>query len=106
MWTPLIMLSLGGQATVIPPEQEAAYTAYVECQMRNAALFDDGISDALTVGRAIAPACRSEMEQIATVSFPERKHARRRAMFVEVLDGRAADEAAATVLMMRRKPQR
>lgn len=64
-------LVLAGCATVVskPPASEAekdrANNLYISCLHDQARRADDGISDALTIGAAIAPLCRSYMESVA-----------------------------------------
>ena len=51
----------GKEALATTAEKEAAAKALVQCRMQQAQLLDDGYSDALTIGQAVASACRIKM---------------------------------------------
>lgn len=61
-----IALTLGACASAPSPATEAetgsALHTYRQCLQRNAAGLDDGLTDAATVGRAIAFACQDARE--------------------------------------------
>lgn len=84
-------------------EKEAAYTAYAICLRNRTAALDDGVSDAETVGRAVALGCRPEQAKIATVLSQGAKRDRVRQRTLELMQEHEGQEAAEWVLMHRRR---
>lgn len=91
------------EAPATEVEKEAATRAYVECKIDKAKRLDDGISDAISIGAAIASACRPEMETVAGVLAKGEKRDRVRLMLIDRLANHAVEDAAAVVLLERRK---
>ncbi|MCM3420552.1 hypothetical protein [Sphingopyxis alaskensis] len=83
-------------------EKEAAMRAYMDCRIIRAQSLDDGISDAITIGRVVAAACQREMEQAAAV-LTQGENARVRSMLTDRMSGRAAEDAATIVLLERKR---
>lgn len=94
--------ALAREAPATNAETESAKRAYIECRIAKARSLDDGISDAMTIGRVVAAACRWEMEQVATV-LTQGENGRVRSMLIDRMSGRAAEDAAAIVLLERKR---
>lgn len=90
------------EALASPAEKEAAMRAYMDCRIMRARSLDDGISDAMTIGRVVAAACRREMEQ-ATSVLTQGENARVRSMLTDRMSGRATEDAATIVLLERKR---
>ncbi len=84
-------------------EEDEAGRAYIACQADKAGMLDDGYSDALTIGRAIASACRSEMENLARVLAQGSKRDRVRLLLIDRLASHAAQDASVVVLLERKR---
>lgn len=82
-------------------QRQVAIEAYVACQFSYAKTLDDGISDALTIGHAVAASCRHEMENMAAVLTKGAKRDRVRLLLTERFANRAAQEASLIVLQVR-----
>lgn len=103
------MLSACGKPDYGPPASEAtkgaAIRSWLLCLDEQAGRFDDGLSDARTVGRAIAPRCRDQF--IYAIDLESQgKNANVRAMVRERLLAREVDEAAESVLRRRARLRR
>ncbi len=84
-------------------EKDEAGHAYIACQADKAGMLDDGYSDALTIGRAVASACRSEMENLAEVLTKGSKRDRVRLLLIDRLASHAALDASVVVLLERKR---
>lgn len=81
-------------------DRRAAMQAYYDCRLEKANLLDDGVSDALTIGNAVAAACRVEMELMADV-LSAGEGSRVRSMLISRLERRSAEDTAVIVLRQR-----
>lgn len=84
-------------------EKDKAGRAYLACQADKAGRLDDGYSDAMTIGRAIAVSCRPEMETLAAVLTKGAKRDRMRLMLIDRLASHAAQDASVMVLLERKR---
>lgn len=100
----LTMLALAAAIQRTPAteaERDAAMVAYFECLANAADKNDDNRSDAMTIGMIIAPYCRSGREQAAQVWARGYKRDRVRVWFLQDLEDRAPQDAAAIVVARR-----
>lgn len=95
--------AIAREAPATPEERKAAAQIYTDCHVANALKLDDGVSDAGTIGEAVALTCRPEMEEFARVMTKEQKRDRVRLMLIERMGSRAANEATLALLMVRQK---
>jgi hypothetical protein len=86
-------------------EKGAAANAYLDCMLSQAASMDDGTSDAETIGRAIAPACRQQMGQVVAV-FGQGQSGQTRDMLYRRMISEEGTTGAAAVLKVRRTAAR
>ncbi|OZA21187.1 MAG: hypothetical protein B7X90_02835 [Novosphingobium sp. 17-62-19] len=84
-------------------EREQAGDTYIGCQIEKARRLDDGLSDAMTIGRAIAASCRTEMENLARVLAKGEKRDRVRLLVIDRLASHAAQDASVVVLLERKR---
>lgn len=84
-------------------EKDEAGRTYLSCQADKAGRLDDGYSDAMTIGRAIAVSCRTEMEALAAVLAKGAKRDRVRLMLIDRLASHAAQDASVVVLLERKR---
>ncbi len=100
----LTMLTLAAAIQRTPATEEekvAAMRVYFNCLSRAADENDDNRSDAMTIGLIIAPYCRSGREHVAQVWTRESKRDRVRVWFLQDLEDRAPQDAAAMVVARR-----
>lgn len=83
-------------------EKDAAGQSYIACQADKADRLDDGYSDAMTIGRAIAASCRPEMEALAAV-LARGSSERMRLMLIDRLASHAPQDASVVVLLARKR---
>lgn len=96
--------SFAKDAPATDAERKAAMQIYHDCQMEKANLIDDGVSDALTVGNAVASACLPEMNQMADV-LSQGENRRVRSMLVDRLASQAGQRASTIVMLERNRRQ-
>jgi hypothetical protein len=100
----LTMLALATAIQRTPATEEersAAMETYFACLAKAADENDDNRSDAMTIGLIIAPYCRSGRELVAQVWTREYKRDRVRVWFLQDLEDRAPQDAAAMVVARR-----
>lgn len=84
-------------------EQKNAATAiYMDCLKQQAARLDDGTSDVLSVGAAIAPGCRGQLDAAAEV-MAQGQNKGVHIMLRNKMESHAAEDAAAAVLWVRKQ---
>lgn len=81
------------------PAASAAMGHYLQCFATEANRIDDGVSDAATIGRAIAPLCTEE--RIAAAKAIAEGRARYEAMAIAQLKNQAPEAATRVVLQER-----
>ncbi|RYG99986.1 MAG: hypothetical protein EON58_01915 [Alphaproteobacteria bacterium] len=93
-----LLLVMSVQQT--PSDEEIALNAVVECLFAQAAELDDGVSDATTVGRAVATACNSESSRYRA-TFALQYAPGLRSSIIEAAEAKAFEPATSVVLRAR-----
>jgi hypothetical protein len=97
--------AMAGEPKATDAEKEAVVTKYLSCLRAQAQQLDDGVSDVMSIGRAIVPMCNSELMDSATV-FAQGEGGRVKRMVEENFRERAPEEAAGIVLEVRRQKRK
>lgn len=108
------LLSVGGLMITSPAnaretgasvdEQHAVASVYLDCLAEQIVLLDDGVSDAMTVGRVVANACRSKREDVAAIMSKGNRRVQR--LLSDRLASHAPEDAATFVLQSRSEKSR
>lgn len=99
------LVSIPASARKAPAPQEEIDTdikAYLGCLTTHAAEMDDGISDAGSIGRAIATSCRAELMTTAE-AMGRGENARVNRLLQERLQSHEEEEGTKAVLRVRRE---